>query len=400
MNKPILICLLILSIFLSGCGRIKDPVTGKKAYGNLREIFEDVFSEGPENPWDEKGEFETTEDYNRRLLEQQMEYYVEAVSYYEGIEQETFIIIHEIKELTPFDADVGSYTIPFQMSSAQKNPLFENSEPDFRLYIPPYVVENLHFYNGDFFGEGGTWYRAQMGGLGDLIFSVTMSRIDAKLIREVAADLDVFLRIGVQLEFPEAYQGYRFLRERYEPFQEERSNLESPFVTALREEDLAYGAGEGKVTVKVVSAQFVDEDGVVYHKWPGGLSPAQTPTVAPTQGPTPFPTPVLPIPPTTEPIPSETPAEESFCPEAMEMRMVVGKRGKVTFGDPRRVRLRLEPSTSAGVLRLLNLGTEFLVIGGPVCADGFVWWEIEFGSYSGYWVAEGENENYHIEPIG
>lgn len=404
MKKLFSLSLVVLSLTTAGCGLFSetvDPISDQKAYDNLREIFEEIISEAPKDPWDPKGEFETTKEYEERLFDQQVSYYVEAERYYGKIEHKTYILLHKIKELSEFNSDEGYFEVPYQMSSFELNALSERVGPDFQLFIPPGVIEEVHLFDEDFLGEAEI-IMARNGGYSKLTFFVNVDREKAQAIREAAENLRVFLRMGIRFEFPEAFQGYRFLPTRYDAYEEEESLFPSPYVKKLMEEDLNYAENEGEITVKVVLVELVDADGVIHHKWPEGLMPAQTPTVSPTETPTPFPTLVLPLEPTKEimiPPTQQATGEAPFCPQAPEPRMIVGQKGRVTYGDPSRVRVRVGPSTSAAILRLISPGKEFLVIGGPVCTDKHVWWQIEFDQYSGYWVAEGEEGNYFIEPL-
>jgi len=394
MKKNMLWCLttLILSLTLISCSKVVDPVTTEDAHSNLRSLLIDIFKNGPQDPWGPQGEFETTDQYETRLEQQKNVYLVEAEKYYDQIQKNTYYIVHKVEDLPRFDADTGMYNISFSLATTSSNPTSDSAGPDFRLFVPPQVVENIHLFDeyGQSFEEG--WVIAESGGLGNLTFSAVMDAAGAEQLRYAATSLDIFLRIGVQFEFPQHYQGYRFLPDRYAPF-DDGEMFDSPRVVQMKEEDLTYAATNGMVVVKVASVEIVDEDGLVYHKWPEGLIPARTPTPSGEDLSTP------PATPTPDVTPVVTPTEISFCPDAMPTRMRVGIGGRVTYGDPRKVRVRVAPSSSAAVFRLLQLGKEFQVIGGPECADGFVWWEIEFDNYSGFWVGEGENENYHIEPI-
>lgn len=52
------------------------------------------------------------------------------------------------------------------------------------------------------------------------------------------------------------------------------------------------------------------------------------------------------------------------------------------------VNLRAEPSTGAAVLQLLNAFEYVLIIGGPVEADGLIWWQVQSAANRVGWVAE------------
>jgi hypothetical protein len=41
--------------------------------------------------------------------------------------------------------------------------------------------------------------------------------------------------------------------------------------------------------------------------------------------------------------------------------------------------------------------TEFLTLSGPVCADGYYWYEVDYAGQIG-WIAEGDNTSYYVEP--
>jgi hypothetical protein len=84
---------------------------------------------------------------------------------------------------------------------------------------------------------------------------------------------------------------------------------------------------------------------------------------------------------------------QSECPPT---RLLVGEQGRVTAGSSNRV--RAEPSTSGAELGRIEAGTEFDVLDGPVCADGYNWWEVEAGNLTG-WTAEGTAADYFLEPL-
>ncbi len=419
MKKSTVICLAVLSIAVFGCSSrtVEDPITGERVPNNLKDLLMGILEKAPGDPWNPRDQFDPTEVHGEKLFEQSVLYLTKAGDYYGRIEAQIFYIVHELKEeedLGSFNADEGYYEIPFRMSTAHRLSDDENYGPDFHLYVPQEnsVVEKLHLFNENLQTKD-EWFEGEGGGLAALIFYAYMDVENAETFWDVWKSEDVYLRIGVQFDFPsdilEEFQGYRFIPDRYdilrEAYDEKKANLDSLRISIAKEEDLVYAAGDGKIIVKIVSVELVDKEGIFYHRWPFGLELVQTPTPIPTEGPTPLPT--VTFEPTATLLtstPSAGETEEPFCPGAMLMRMEVGKGGRVTegppVGDPREVRLRVQPSTSAPVSSLLPLKTEFMVVGGPKCSDGFVWWQINVLGYSGYWVAEGENNNYHIEPWG
>jgi hypothetical protein len=94
-------------------------------------------------------------------------------------------------------------------------------------------------------------------------------------------------------------------------------------------------------------------------------------------------------------------APVSSCPGAILQHMIVNQRGSVcTKKDP--VRLRDAPTRSGNVLVLLDPGSQFTVIGGPVCADDWSWWQIRADEGHSGWISEGAgdvDDPYYICPL-
>ncbi len=84
------------------------------------------------------------------------------------------------------------------------------------------------------------------------------------------------------------------------------------------------------------------------------------------------------------------------CPGAPAPRLVVGSDAQIAPGSPSN--LRNQPGKSGTILNQLFAGDFVLVVGGPVCADGYLWWNIDrFGQLKG-WVAEGGGSDYYLLP--
>jgi WD40 repeat protein len=98
--------------------------------------------------------------------------------------------------------------------------------------------------------------------------------------------------------------------------------------------------------------------------------------------------------PTTMPTPE--PAPTVVCTGALPSRLTVGSGGRVMDGVGGNVR----DQSAAGGARLsqLDSGSLFTVLSGPVCADGFAWWQVESDNLTG-WIAEGTAEEYWLEPL-
>jgi hypothetical protein len=101
-------------------------------------------------------------------------------------------------------------------------------------------------------------------------------------------------------------------------------------------------------------------------------------------------------------VPSGTPVAAT-CPGFMPSRLIVGEYGRVTPGDPNR--LRQSPGTTGKVIEQMPGLSIFKVLDGPVCASGIAWWHVEWKKTGGTriydgWTAEGQGSIYWTEPIG
>ncbi len=85
------------------------------------------------------------------------------------------------------------------------------------------------------------------------------------------------------------------------------------------------------------------------------------------------------------------------CPGAPPPRLAVGQQGRVTPGLPNR--MRSEPSLSAAEVGSIPGEGVFTVVGGPVCADGYTWWQVSYAGTVG-WTASGNSAEYWVEPSG
>lgn len=103
------------------------------------------------------------------------------------------------------------------------------------------------------------------------------------------------------------------------------------------------------------------------------------------------------VPKVTFPQPMEVePLAEVICAGALPERLAVGIRGYVNYNLG--LRIRSEPNAQANFLAVLDLGTEFTVIGGPVCNGRLNWWEVRLETGATGWLGEGDNY-YLIAPI-
>ena len=107
--------------------------------------------------------------------------------------------------------------------------------------------------------------------------------------------------------------------------------------------------------------------------------------------------PVLTTPPALPATSVPVPTTGDYCPGAPLSRLSIGMNVRVTFTDGTPLLVRTNPGES--IVTSISEGTEFSVIGGPLCLDGYTWWEIELADGTIGWSAEGDSEDYYIEPL-
>ncbi|MCE7946540.1 MAG: hypothetical protein DYG88_03825 [Chloroflexi bacterium CFX4] len=86
------------------------------------------------------------------------------------------------------------------------------------------------------------------------------------------------------------------------------------------------------------------------------------------------------------------------CPPLLPPRLRIGSVARVTPGAPNA--LRSQPTTNNQISRVIgNIpgGQFFSVLNGPICADGYAWWQVNYQGLVG-WTAEGEGATYWLEP--
>lgn len=86
-------------------------------------------------------------------------------------------------------------------------------------------------------------------------------------------------------------------------------------------------------------------------------------------------------------------------PECIGLRpphVIVGERGRVisTVGN----NLRAEPTANSELIAPMPQGTEFLVMGGPTCAEEYRWWQVQVNDVVGWTIETGYND-YALMPI-
>jgi len=119
--------------------------------------------------------------------------------------------------------------------------------------------------------------------------------------------------------------------------------------------------------------------------------------------PTPLPTPLRLVTDTPAPtafvMPTAPPPPTASCAGAPRERLIIGERGRVLEDDPRNVNVRRLPGTDNILVTVIPINGLFMVLDGPVCADGFQWYKVHYREATG-WIAEGDLTSYYVEPYG
>ncbi len=117
------------------------------------------------------------------------------------------------------------------------------------------------------------------------------------------------------------------------------------------------------------------------------------PAVTPTPAEYLFRTPVPGI--RTSPV-TPTAAVRDRCINALPPRLKPGDTAAVTYTPPVANRFRKQPGYSGGIIGLINPGSTFYVMDGPVCADGLYWFYVSWSGTFG-WTAESGEGKYWLE---
>jgi hypothetical protein len=92
--------------------------------------------------------------------------------------------------------------------------------------------------------------------------------------------------------------------------------------------------------------------------------------------------------------------DRPVCTLAPPNRLEIGKEAEVSRRLGLRLRIREEPGLDSNIITSMPRGTRMTVLEGPVCQDGYYWWNVEMerGALTG-WMAEGEPRLYYLEPL-
>ncbi len=89
---------------------------------------------------------------------------------------------------------------------------------------------------------------------------------------------------------------------------------------------------------------------------------------------------------------------DSICNPPMAFS--IGQTGRIRSVDGTLKNLRTAPGLGGDILFTLVDGVPFEVIGGPVCVDDQIWWQVRIRSNlpAAGWVAQGPDPNYFLRP--
>jgi hypothetical protein len=91
------------------------------------------------------------------------------------------------------------------------------------------------------------------------------------------------------------------------------------------------------------------------------------------------------------------------CTADYSSRLRAGDSGMVSDNPPLPNNVRNNPSLSGDVIGKIQPGEQFIILDGPVCNDGWVWWFVQ-GAYDENnqaltgWTSEGDSNNYWLVP--
>jgi hypothetical protein len=85
------------------------------------------------------------------------------------------------------------------------------------------------------------------------------------------------------------------------------------------------------------------------------------------------------------------------CGDTLVGRLAPGMTARVAAVDGTPLRLRSVPAGT--VVTQLREGITFMIVAGPECVRGYLWWNIQLVDGTNGWAAESDTEDYYIEPF-
>jgi hypothetical protein len=92
-------------------------------------------------------------------------------------------------------------------------------------------------------------------------------------------------------------------------------------------------------------------------------------------------------------------AQGDSCSYAPDPRLTVGGSARVVVTSENRLRIRSEAGLSGTQVAALVNGDTVDILDGPVCADGYYWWQVATNEGVIGWAAEGDFNAYYLTPI-
>lgn len=93
--------------------------------------------------------------------------------------------------------------------------------------------------------------------------------------------------------------------------------------------------------------------------------------------------------------------DEPFCEGTLPSILSIGSVAQIANTDG--IALRVRDVAGGNVLTEIGEGTEFVVVAGPECLNGYTWWQIQVDGDDGTpivgWSAEGDSEDYWVEVL-
>lgn len=95
------------------------------------------------------------------------------------------------------------------------------------------------------------------------------------------------------------------------------------------------------------------------------------------------------------PTPGGQTPNDTACQGLLPPQLTVGGQGQVTPGLPNKV--RSQAGSSAAQIGAIPGEGVFQVVGGPACAEGLWWWQVNYNGLIG-WTANGDSSEYWVKP--
>jgi eukaryotic-like serine/threonine-protein kinase len=87
------------------------------------------------------------------------------------------------------------------------------------------------------------------------------------------------------------------------------------------------------------------------------------------------------------------------CPGTYPSRLQVGIQAFVSYDPPLANRVHTQPNSIAPVVGLIQPGEKIAIIGGPICSNDWIWWQVNsIQTGIAGWTAEGDKTSYWLVP--